>query len=64
MSSSRDLYSSSGGMVTTIMWHDTTNMLSALQDGRFTVWYYPRAVYIDTELLPQSKVFKDAGLVS
>ena len=51
-------------MVTTIMWHDTTNMLSALQDGRFTVWYYPRAVYIDTELLPQSKVFKDAGFVS
>ena len=49
--------------MTTLMWHDTTNMLSALQDGRFTVWYYPRAVYIDMELLPQSKVFKDAGYV-
>ena len=54
-------FSMTGGMITTLMWHDTTNMLAAIQDGSFTVWYYPNAVYIDTDLLPQSKVHKDAG---
>jgi len=52
-----------GGMVTTLAWHDQTNMLAAIHDGQFTVWYYPGAVYIDSDLLPKSLVQKDGRFI-
>ena len=48
-------------MVTSLAWNDTTNVLVALQDSKFTVWYYPNAVYVDKDQLP---IFvKDARFV-
>eukprot|EP00057_Strongylocentrotus_purpuratus_P035142 XP_797867.3 PREDICTED: intraflagellar transport protein 80 homolog [Strongylocentrotus purpuratus] len=41
-----------GNMVTSFAWNDTTNVLVALQDGKFTMWYYPNAVYVDKDQLP------------
>jgi intraflagellar transport protein 80 len=35
-------------------------MLAALADGKFTVWYYPSAVYVDRDLLPRTVFEKEA----
>ena len=35
-------------------------MLAALQDGKFTVWYYPSAVYVDQDILPLTLLEKDS----
>lgn len=47
-------------MVHTLAWNDTCNILCGLQDTRFTVWYYPSAVYVDKDLLPKTLCEKDA----
>ena len=41
-------------------WNDNTNMLAAFQDGRFIVWYYPSAVYVDQDILPKTLLEKDS----
>ena len=50
----------SGTMITTMAWNDNTNMLAAFQDGRFIVWYYPSAVYVDQDILPKTLLEKDS----
>ncbi|XP_063162566.1 intraflagellar transport protein 80 homolog isoform X2 [Candoia aspera] len=50
-----------GTMVHTLAWNDTCNILCGLQDTRFTVWYYPNAVYVDKDLLPKTLCEKDAS---
>lgn len=47
-------------MITTMAWNDNTNMLAAFQDGRFIVWYYPSAVYVDQDILPKTLLEKDS----
>lgn len=49
-----------GTMITTMAWNDNTNMLAAFQDGRFIVWYYPSAVYVDQDILPKTLLEKDS----
>lgn len=50
-----------GTMITTMAWNDNTNMLSAFQDGRFIVWYYPSAVYVDQDILHKTLLEKDSS---
>ncbi|KAL5004430.1 hypothetical protein ScPMuIL_017886 [Solemya velum] len=50
-----------GTMIQSLAWNDGTNMLAALNDGKFTVWYYPNAVYLDRDLLPRTVFEKDAS---
>ncbi|KAH3859891.1 hypothetical protein DPMN_102712 [Dreissena polymorpha] len=50
-------------MIMSLAWNDNTNMLSALADGKFTVWYYPSAVYVDRDLLPRTVFEKEARWV-
>ncbi|XP_064614881.1 intraflagellar transport protein 80 homolog [Liolophura sinensis] len=50
-----------GTMVHSLSWNDSTNMLSALTDNKFTVWYYPNAVYVDKDILPKTLFVKDAS---
>ena len=47
-----------------LSWNDNTNMLAALADGKFTVWYYPSAVYVDRDLLPKTVFEKEARWVN
>ena len=47
-------------MITTMAWNNNTNMLSAFQDGRFIVWYYPSAVYVDQDILHKTLLEKDS----
>ena len=56
-------FSAVGTMITTMTWNDNTNMLAAFQDGKFTVWYYPSAVYVDQDILPQTLLEKDSRSV-
>lgn len=49
-----------GTMITTMAWNDNTNMLAAFQDGKFIVWYYPSAVYVDQDILPKTLLEKDS----
>jgi intraflagellar transport protein 80 len=42
-------------MVDSIKWNDSTQMLVAIADSKFIVWYYPSIVYIDRDLLPAIK---------
>jgi len=40
-----------GSMCSGIVWNASSNMLAAQQDGKFSVWLYPNAVYVDRDLL-------------
>ncbi|WAR28818.1 IFT80-like protein [Mya arenaria] len=50
-----------GTMIMSLCWNDNTNMLAALADGKFTVWYYPSAVYVDRDLMPKTVFEKEAS---
>ena len=51
--------STSGSMVHTLAWNDEANILAALQDGKFSVWYHPAVVYTDPDLLPKTQLQKE-----
>ncbi|XP_053544624.1 intraflagellar transport protein 80 homolog isoform X2 [Ictalurus punctatus] len=50
-----------GSMVHTMVWNDSANILCGIQDNQFTVWYYPSAVFVDKDLLPNTLFTKDAS---
>ncbi|KAL3846590.1 hypothetical protein ACJMK2_017565 [Sinanodonta woodiana] len=50
-----------GTMIMSLAWNDSTNMLAALADGKFTVWYYPSAVYVDKDLQMKTVFEKEAS---
>ena len=41
-------------------WSDSSECLIALSDGKLVMWYYPRVVFVDRELLPQTILELDA----
>ena len=49
-------------MVLSAVCHDSCNMIAALADGKFTVWYYPNAVFVDKDLLAQTVYEKGKGI--
>ena len=51
--------STSGSMVHALAWNDEANILAALQDGKFSVWYHPAVVYTDPDLLPKTQLQKE-----
>ncbi|XP_045601736.1 intraflagellar transport protein 80 homolog [Procambarus clarkii] len=50
-----------GGMVQSLSWNDGANMLAALQDSKFIVWFYPAVVFVDRDLQPLTVLEKDAS---
>jgi intraflagellar transport protein 80 len=48
-----------GAMVDSARWHDASDMLAAMADGRLTTWYYPEAVFTDAELLPATRTARE-----
>lgn len=53
-----------GSMVTTLAWNDEANVLAALQDGKFSVWYHPAVVYTDPDLLLKTQLQKEGRCVT
>jgi len=49
-----------GTMCTSAIWNTETDMLAAVMDGKLTVWYYPNVVFIDRDLVHQTKLVQDA----
>ncbi|XP_045128913.1 intraflagellar transport protein 80 homolog [Portunus trituberculatus] len=49
-----------GGMVQSLCWNDGANMLAALQDSKFTVWFYPAVVFVDRDMLQATAMERDA----
>lgn len=50
-------------MLSSICWNDSVNMLAAMQDNKFIVWYHPAVIYSDRELLPLTKFTKEGRSV-
>jgi len=48
-------------MVDSAIWHDSTDVLCAVSDGKLLVWYYPNVVYIDRDLVQASRFQQDAS---
>jgi intraflagellar transport protein 80 len=46
-------------MTESSLWNDNTELLAAITDGKFVVWYYPNVVFIDDDLIPLTKFEKD-----
>lgn len=50
-----------GNMIQSLCWNDSANMLAALADGKFTVWYYPNTIYVDRDLASRTVFEKEAS---
>ncbi|KAJ3333732.1 Intraflagellar transport protein 80 [Blyttiomyces sp. JEL0837] len=50
-----------GTMVDTFAWNEETDMIGAMVDGKFMVWFYPNVVFIDDELEDLTRFEKDAN---
>ena len=50
---------SAGSMVSSICWNDGANMLAAMQDNTFVVWYHPGIIHADKDLLPLTTLTKE-----
>ena len=49
-----------GSMVESFAWNDETETLFALTDGKFVVWYYPNAIFVDEDIAPMTRLDRDA----
>ena len=45
--------------MTSICWNDGANMLAAMQDNSFVVWYHPGIIHADKDLLPLTLLTKE-----
>lgn len=50
-----------GTMVDTMRWNEDTNMLAAVMDGKFAVWYYPTVMFIDEDIVEETKLVRDGS---
>lgn len=48
-----------GTMIDTFAWHDEIDMIGAMADGKFVVWYYPNAIFIDQDIAPLTRFERD-----
>lgn len=48
-----------GTMVDTFSWNEEVDMIAAMVDGKFVVWYYPNVVFVDEDIIGYSKFEKD-----
>ena len=50
-----------GTMCDSAAWHSEADMLAAVIDGKLMVWYYSNVVFIDRDLVNQTKLVKEAA---
>lgn len=50
-----------GTMIDTFAWNDEIDMIAAMADGKFVVWYYPYSIFIDQDVAPLTKFERDGG---
>lgn len=49
-------------MVDSVSWNDSTDILVATGDGKFTTWLYPYIVFVDSDLLPLTRSVRDVDV--
>lgn len=42
-------------MTDSFMWNESTDMLSAIADGKHITWFYPNAIYVDKDLMNKAR---------
>jgi len=50
-------------MVQCAIWHETSDVLAAVSDGKLITWLYPAAVFVDSSLVRHTRVQADARSV-
>mmetsp|Transcript_42074 Transcript_42074/g.98677 ORF Transcript_42074/g.98677 Transcript_42074/m.98677 type:complete len:767 (-) Transcript_42074:943-3243(-) len=50
-----------GTMCDSAAWNTDTDMLAAVMDSKLVVWYYPNVVFVDRDLVNQTKFSRDAS---
>ncbi|TPX35764.1 hypothetical protein SmJEL517_g02004 [Synchytrium microbalum] len=50
-----------GTMVETFCWNEDSDVLAAMVDGRFIVWYHPASVFIDEDLVSIARLDQDGS---
>ena len=48
-------------MTTSIKWHDTHSCLAAITDGCLSTWYLPAVMFLDRDLLADTRYVRDDG---
>ena len=48
-------------MVDSFSWNDNNDMLCCLSDNKLNTWFYPNAIYVDKDLMDQSKSSQEAS---
>ena len=48
-----------GTMVETFSWNDEIDMIAAMVDGKFIVWYYPSAFFVDEDIANLTRFERD-----
>lgn len=51
-------------MTESSLWNDDNELLAAITDGKFVVWYYPNVVFIDDDLITLTKFEKDGRYIT
>lgn len=50
-----------GSIIETISWNDDNDLLVAIMDTKFVVWYYPSAVFVDEDIAPLARSERDGS---
>lgn len=45
-------------MTDSFLWNERNDILISISDGRFLIWYYPNAIYVDKDLMDLCKTIK------
>ena len=48
-------------MVQCLQWNTQVNMLCGLRDSHLMVWFYPNALFVDNDILPQTQYERDCS---
>ncbi|TPX52368.1 hypothetical protein CcCBS67573_g09888 [Chytriomyces confervae] len=51
-----------GTMVDTFSWNDEADMIAAIVDWKFMVWYYPNVVFIDSDIESMTRFERDGAV--
>ena len=49
-----------GTNLESFIWNEEGDLLAGLVDGKFVCWYYPLVVFVDEDILNETKFEKDA----
>lgn len=48
-------------MTDSFLWNDRFDILSCIADSRLITWFYPNAIYVDKDIMEQTKIVKEAN---